>query len=104
MLIGGDRPIHSWRLVGRRCRGVCCVDGADDVGAFPAESMSPIDRDIYAAALQWLRRYGDTAWFEASLKCDEQIAKGDLEGERTWRRILAALDVVSDKPPSRTQH
>jgi len=66
--------------------------------------MIPCDRDIYAAALQWLRRYGETAWFEAALKCDEQIAKGDVEGERTWKRIIAALDVVSTKTPTSTQH
>lgn len=66
--------------------------------------MSPCDRDIYAAALQWLRRHGETAWFEAALKCDEQIAMGDVEGERTWKRILAALDIVSNKPPAGTKH
>ena len=66
--------------------------------------MIPSDRDIYATALQWLRLYGETAWFEASLKCDEQIARGDPEGERTWRRIIAALDVVSAKQPTGTQH
>ena len=64
----------------------------------------PSDRDIYATALQWLRLYGDTAWLEAALKCDEQIAKGDVEGERTWKRIIAALDVVSNKVPDSTKH
>jgi len=66
--------------------------------------MIPSDRDIYATALQWLRLHGETAWFEAALKCDEQIARGDVEGERTWKRIIAALDVVSGKVPDSTRH
>lgn len=66
--------------------------------------MIPSHRDIYATALQWLRLYGDTAWFKAALKCDEQIAKGDIEGERTRKRIVAALDLVSSRPPDSTKH
>ena len=62
--------------------------------------MSVSDRDIYATALQFIRRHGESASFEAALKTDEQIARGDVDGERVWKRIGAAILVLTSEPPS----
>lgn len=61
--------------------------------------MSVSDRDIYATALQLIRLHGEAASFEAALKADEQIARGDVDGERVWKRIGAAILVLTNEPP-----
>jgi len=56
------------------------------------------ERDIFAAAKLLIKQHGETAWFEACLRCDAFIAKGDIEGERVWKRVLKALEALSDGP------
>lgn len=34
-----------------------------------------------------------------ALKADEQIARGDVDGERIWKRIGAAILVLASEPP-----
>lgn len=60
--------------------------------------MSVSDRDIYATALQFIRLHGEAAFFEAALRADEQIAKGDADGERVWKRIAAAILTLTSEP------
>jgi hypothetical protein len=49
------------------------------------------ERDIYAAANVFIKRYGDTAAIEAALRADEFGAKNDIEGQRAWVRIVEAI-------------
>jgi hypothetical protein len=46
------------------------------------------DREIWACAHQFLRQHGADAWFVASQRADELFASGELEGHRTFVRIL----------------
>ena len=57
------------------------------------------DREIWACAHQVMRQYGDTAWFHAAQRADELLAANDLEGHRTWLRILARIKALEDLEP-----
>lgn len=49
------------------------------------------DLDIWRSAHLVIEKHGDEAELAASLRADELLANGDVEGEQTWRRILAAI-------------
>lgn len=65
--------------------------------------MPVSDRDIDATALQVIRQHGASAAYYAASRADELLAAGDLEGARTWRRILAAVEQMQE-PPTSTRH
>jgi len=46
------------------------------------------EREIWACASQLLKQHGAEAWFFASQRADELFAAGELEGHRTFVRIL----------------
>lgn len=47
--------------------------------------------DIYRSAAVLIREHGDDAPLEAARRADAMLDKGDLEGQRVWRQILAAV-------------
>ena len=49
------------------------------------------DRDIYAAANLFIKRYGDTAAIEAAMRANEFGAKNEIDGQRAWIRIVEAI-------------
>lgn len=55
--------------------------------------------DIQRTAVIMIKRYGDTADFEACLRADELSAEGDSAGMRVWLRILAAIDTLRSVQP-----
>jgi hypothetical protein len=62
------------------------------------------DIDIWRSANELIKRYGDTADIEASIRADALLNKGDLEGQRIWLRILKAIDALRcDRPCGSTQ-
>ncbi|APR53881.1 hypothetical protein CA223_15700 [Sphingomonas koreensis] len=46
------------------------------------------DREIWACAHQLMRQHGTEAWFHAAQRADELLASGEIEGHRTFLRIL----------------
>ena len=50
------------------------------------------DLDIWRSANELIKEFGDTADIEAAARADALLAKGDLEGQRVWLRILTAID------------
>ena len=52
------------------------------------------DLDIWRSANELVKRFGDTADIEAAARADELLAKGDIDGQRVWLRILKAIDEV----------
>lgn len=55
--------------------------------------------EIYRAAHQLVKRYGEDAELEAAQRADAMLEAGDLEGQRVWQRILKAIDELQrDKP------
>ena len=59
------------------------------------------DKEIWACAHHLIRQYGDVAAFHAAQRADELLAKSDLEGQRTWLRILRRINELEAMwPPS----
>ena len=48
--------------------------------------------DIYRTANELIKQHGDDAPIHAAIRADELLAGGDLDGQATWKRILAAVD------------
>ena len=55
------------------------------------------DLDIYRSAHLYIREHGDDAAIEAAKMIDTMLDKGDLGGQRVWRRVLKAIDVLQTK-------
>ncbi len=52
------------------------------------------DLEVYRAANQFVKRYGEDAEFKAAERCDAMIERGDPEGLAVWKRILKAVGEV----------
>lgn len=62
------------------------------------------DLDIWRSATELIKQFGDTADIEAAARADEFFSKGDFAGQRTWLRILNAIDELRGARPSETKH
>ncbi len=49
------------------------------------------DLDIYRSAKLLIDQHGQDALLEAALRADELLDQGDLDGQRVWMRIRAAV-------------
>lgn len=50
------------------------------------------DLDIFRAANLLVKQYGDEAPNHAAARADDLLDSGDLEGQTTWERMLAAIE------------
>ncbi len=58
------------------------------------------DLDIYRAANELIKQYGDEAPIHAAMKADELLEAGDLVGKAVWVRIAKAVEeLLSEEPP-----
>lgn len=57
------------------------------------------EREIWACAAHVMRQYGDEAAFHAAQRADELIAASNIEGQRTWLRILARIEAMERMEP-----
>jgi hypothetical protein len=58
------------------------------------------DRDVWAAALLMVKRYGDDAMLAAAARADQLLEDGDTVGAETWHRILNAIERLQAKAPA----
>jgi hypothetical protein len=58
------------------------------------------DRDVWAAALLMVKRYGDDAMLAAAARADQLLEDGDTAGAETWHRILNAIERLQAKAPA----
>lgn len=56
--------------------------------------------DIWRAADLLVKRHGDDAAMVAAQRADELLARGDIDGQRIWKRILAAVSELQRKTPT----
>jgi hypothetical protein len=61
------------------------------------------DLDIWRSANLMIQRHGDLADIEAATRADELLAKGDIDGQRVWMRILRAIDDLRGVEPGETK-
>ena len=65
------------------------------------------DRDIWASARLYVDRYGQAAPIEAAMKADALAEKGNYAGQRTWLRIITAIEWLQDnrgRDPFKLEH
>jgi len=52
------------------------------------------DLDIYRTANVLVKHNGEDAALEAALRADAMLEKGSLDGQRVWKRVLAAVKEI----------
>ncbi len=62
------------------------------------------DTDIWRAAQQCIKSYGDDATIHAAMRADELLAQGDMDGAGTWRRVLDAVKELERTVPGGAVH
>lgn len=62
------------------------------------------DREIWACANKLIAIHGETAWFAASRRADALLARGELEGHRTFIRILDRIRQLEVMAPAGRVH
>ena len=62
------------------------------------------DREIWACANMLMKQHGMDAWFVAAQRADELLAKGDMEGNRTFVRILGRIKELEMLAPDGPVH
>ncbi len=58
------------------------------------------DLDIYRSANVLIREHGENAALEAAKHADAMLAKGDLEGQVVWKRIVRAVEEIQREEPA----
>ena len=57
------------------------------------------DIDIWRCAHLLIQQHGDGAEFDAAMRADAMMAKGDVAGEAVWKRVLAAIRELQRTQP-----
>ncbi len=60
--------------------------------------MTP-DLDSYRTASVLIREHGEDAALEAAQCADAMLEKGCLDGQRIWKRVLAAVKEIRREEP-----
>ena len=73
------------------CAGIACVSVRCHSATGLMGKMTLTDADILRAAGVLIHHRGCQAASRAEMRATELCSAGDLDGEATWRRILAAI-------------
>lgn len=66
----------------------------------PREELS--NAEVYEMADTLIRRHGKDAVVIASLQAEGKLSSGDMEGYRTWKRLVMLVDgMLEGTPPER---
>ncbi len=57
------------------------------------------DLDIYRTANALVKHYGEDAALEAAQRAGAMLEKGRLDGQRVWKRVLAAIKEIQRQEP-----
>ena len=57
------------------------------------------DLDTYRSAQVLVKRHGQDAPIEASMRADAMLEAGDLDGYAVWRRIMRAVGELRREKP-----
>jgi hypothetical protein len=55
--------------------------------------------DLYRTAHVLIRQHGGNATIIAAQHADACMERGDLDGQGTWRRVIAAIKELQDTSP-----
>ncbi len=57
------------------------------------------DLDIYRSAKLLIDQHGEDAATEVAMRADKLLAAGDMDGKRTWLRIMRAVEELQRREP-----
>ncbi|MCZ6841156.1 MAG: hypothetical protein O7G13_18000 [Alphaproteobacteria bacterium] len=60
--------------------------------------------DIYRSAKLFIDQHGDQATIQAAMQSDALLAAGNVDGAATWRKIIAAIEVMQATEPEGSLH
>jgi hypothetical protein len=55
--------------------------------------------DVFRTANVLIREHGEDAAMEAAQRADAMLEKGSVDGQRMWRRVLAAVKEIQRQEP-----
>lgn len=62
------------------------------------------DIDIWRCAQLMVNNHGDEAALEAAAMADDFLAKGNIEAQRVWLRIVKAIDELKTVSDGEARH
>lgn len=65
------------------------------------------DIDIWRAANQYVKQHGEDAAIQAAMMADKLAERGDYAGQKTWLRIITAIEWLQDtrgRDPFKVEH
>lgn len=75
-----------------------CAQVELDRGREESTDRGMVERDIWLTAHLMVKRFGADAELEASIRADQLLAAGDLDGKHAWLRIRAAIAELTAGP------
>ena len=78
----------------------CADPKVDDVGCCWSGARVISDREVWRTARGVIEQHCDLAELHAAQRVDVLLAESDLEGQRVWKRILAAIQAIRRPTPS----
>ena len=64
--------------------------------------MTVTDLDIWRCAQLMINNHGEEAAMEAATMADDFLARGNIEAQRVWLRIVKAIDELQKVRPGET--
>ncbi len=61
------------------------------------------DLDIWRSANTLIKQHGDDAALIAAQRADELLAKGDIEGQRVFKKIVKAINELQKNGPGESE-
>lgn len=58
------------------------------------------ERDLWRTAYAMIETYCNDAPIQAEMRGDDCLAKGDVEGQRAWQLVLAAIKEIRRSVPA----
>ncbi|MCP3730365.1 hypothetical protein M9978_07975 [Sphingomonas sp. MG17] len=62
------------------------------------------DREVWACANMLIKQHGGDAWLVVSQRADELLEQGEIEGHRTFLRILRRIEDLERTGPVGSLH
>ena len=58
------------------------------------------ENDSWRPAHVIVKRYGEDASIQTTMRADELLATGDFDGQRTWKQIMRAVEDLQRGTPA----
>lgn len=62
------------------------------------------EQEIWACANELIKQHGPIAWFVAAQRADQLLAAGEIDGHKTFKRILDRIKQLETMVPPGALH